>query len=281
MMSTPAMAPPAPTARMDTDKPRLTELDPQEIAHQLTLIESRLFQAINPAELLERDQGQTMEGKDQDNIARVIELSNWIASWVTALVLEPEDSTQRAAVVKHFVCIADRCEQLNNFSSMIAIATGLNTPPITRLDRTWEQVAFPYVQKVTGMAIDGETKLTSYRQRLANATPPCIPFIGIHLATLLHIQVGGDSDPPDGLANSSKHQRTEEVINDVKRWQAQAYDLRPVPLVASYIEESLSQFNGKDTLAQSESFWQLSLEREPREREDERMARLLRESGFI
>ena len=46
-----------------------------------------------------------------------------------------------------------------------------------------------------------------------------------------------------------------------------------------YIEESLNQFNDHADIG--DLFWNLSLEREPREREDEKMARLLQESGFL
>lgn len=79
--------------------------------------------------------------------------------------------------------------------------------------------------------------------------------------------------------NFRKRQKASEVINDIKRWQAQPFNFQPIPLVLSYIEESLNQFS--DTRASSEHFWTLSLEREPREREDEKMARLLQESGFL
>jgi len=70
-----------------------------------------------------------------------------------------------------------------------------------------------------------------------------------------------------------------EVINDVKRWQTVSFNFTPLPVVQSFITESLSQFN--DTKASSDYFWELSLEREPKEREDEKMARLLQESGFL
>jgi son of sevenless len=65
-----------------------------------------------------------------------------------------------------------------------------------------------------------------------------------------------------------------KVIVDIKRWQAQSFNLQPIPAIQTWIEESLNQ-------ASSEHLWALSLEREPREREDEKMARLLQESGFL
>lgn len=81
------------------------------------------------------------------------------------------------------------------------------------------------------------------------------------------------------LINFRKRQKAAEVIEDIKRWQLAPYSINFVPSVASFIEDSLRQFeDGRDL---SDFFWNLSLEREPREREDEKMARLLQESGFL
>lgn len=70
-------------------------------------------------------------------------------------------------------------------------------------------------------------------------------------------------------------------MDDIKRWQTTSYNLTPVTSILSFIEDSLDQFSNTDPRASSDNFWKLSLEREPREREDEKMARLLQESGFL
>ena len=103
--------------------------------------------------------------------------------------------------------------------------------------------------------------------------------IGVFLSTLQFIQDGNPDILPGGLVNFKKRQKASEVISDIKRWQTQSFNLAPLPVVADFVEGSLNQFN--DTKASSDHFWALSLEREPREREDEKMARLLQESGFL
>lgn len=180
---------------------------------------------------------------------------------------------------------------------MIAITSGLNTPPIRRLKRTWEQVSQRYMAQFGAceMTIDSNRNFNKYRSLMATVTPPCVPFIGtsvclvtvrrlmnkigVFLSTLQFIQDGNPDNLPGGLINFKKRQKASEVINDIKRWQAQSFNFVSIPSVQAYIEESLSQYN--DSKATSEHFWELSLEREPREREDEKMARLLQESGFL
>ncbi|KAF9013345.1 ras guanine nucleotide exchange factor domain-containing protein [Cyathus striatus] len=270
--------PPPPILPRTAKKLKLLDIEPLEMARQLTIMESQLYQKIRPMECLQRSREQKTDS--MDNITAVIQTSNRIAQWVAESILSKDDSRRRAQVVKHLIIIADRCRTLNNFSTMIAITSGLNTPPIRRLKRTWEQVSQRYMAQFGAceMTIDSNKNFTKYRQLMASVTPPCVPFIGVFLSTLQFIQDGNPDNLPGGMVNFRKRQKASEVINDIKRWQAQPFNLQPVPSIQAYIEESLGKFKDVDT---SDAFWKLSLELEPREREDEKMARLLQESGFL
>lgn len=104
-------------------------------------------------------------------------------------------------------------------------------------------------------------------------------FLGVFLTTLTFVQDGSKDALPGNLINFRKRQKAAEVIQDIKRWQSHPHNFQPLPNVLMYIEESLHVFN--DQVDIGDHFWNLSLEREPREREDEKMARLLQESGFL
>lgn len=120
-----------------------------------------------------------------------------IANWVAESVLDRDDSKKRAMVVKHFISVADvshyessariafnkrlqRCRGMQNYSTMTAIVSGLATPPIRRLKRTWEQVNARAMNQLRECetTIDTAKNFTNYRQTLARITPPCVPFIG-------------------------------------------------------------------------------------------------------
>ncbi|KAJ7712427.1 ras guanine nucleotide exchange factor domain-containing protein [Mycena metata] len=279
--------PPAPIVPKSSKKLKLLDIDPLELARQLTIMESQLYQRIRPMECLQRAREARTE--NIDNITVVIQTSNKIALWVAESVLSKEDSRRRASAVKHLISVADRCRLLNNFSTMAAITAGLNTPPIRRLKRTWEQVNQRYMAMFGAceMTIDSNKNFIKYRSMMTSVIPPCVPFIGVFLSTLQFIQDGNKDNIPapgakDGsgatLVNFWKRQKASEVINDIKRWQV-SFNLHVIPSVQAYIEESLNSVS--DTKESSERFWLTSLEREPREREDEKMARLLQESGFL
>jgi son of sevenless len=100
---------------------------------------------------------------------------------------------------------------------------------------------------------------------------------GVYLTVLTFIQDGAkDLLVKEGnLINFNKRQKAAEVIREIKKYQSKPYNLCEIPSVLSWIQESLS------ALENPPDFWDLSLKLEPREREDEKMARLLQESGFL
>ena len=63
---------------------------------------------------------------------------------------------------------------------MIAIVSGLNSPPVRRLKRTWDQISQKFSGMLTAceMTIDIGKNFNNYRQLLQRITPPCVPFIG-------------------------------------------------------------------------------------------------------
>ena len=99
------------------------------------------------------------------------------------------------------------------------------------------------------------------------------------MTTLTFINDGAEDKLAGNMINFRKRQKAAEVIQDIKRWQAKPYNFTVVTPVATYLEEALNKYT--DGVDYGDRFWEQSLQREPREREDEKMARLLQESGFL
>ncbi|KAH7910846.1 ras guanine nucleotide exchange factor domain-containing protein [Hygrophoropsis aurantiaca] len=278
-INTTLTSPPTSIVPKTNKKLKLLDIDALELSRQLTIMESHLYQKIRPMECLQRSREQKTD--HNDNIARVIQTSNRIANWVADSVLSHEDSRKRAAVIKQFISVADRCRSMHNYSTMVAIVSGLNSPPIRRLKRSWEQVNARHMSQLGNceMTIDSGKNFGNYRSTLARVAPPCVPFIGVFLTTLTFIQDGSKDTLPGNLVNFRKRQKASEVIQDIQRWQTLPHHFHPLGSVQTYIEESLGRFG--EPVDVGDLFWNLSLEREPREREDEKMARLLQESGFL
>jgi len=51
-------------------------------------------------------------------------------------------------VITFFARVADRCYELSNFNSSMAILTGLSLGPVTRLKRTWNKLKLSELNKL-------------------------------------------------------------------------------------------------------------------------------------
>ena len=80
------------------------------------------------------------------------------------------------------------------------------------------------------------------------------------------------------MVNFRKRQKAAEVIQDIKRWQAMPFSLTSVGTILSFLEDSFNKY--VDGVDYGDQFWNLSLERESSEWEDDKKVQLLRTIDF-
>jgi son of sevenless-like protein len=78
MVAAPQGVPPPPLVPKSSKKLKLLDIDPLELARQLTIMESQLYQRIRPMECLQRAREQRTE--NIDNITVVIQTSNKVSA---------------------------------------------------------------------------------------------------------------------------------------------------------------------------------------------------------
>uniref|UniRef100_A0ACB8ENN9 Uncharacterized protein n=1 Tax=Sphaerodactylus townsendi TaxID=933632 RepID=A0ACB8ENN9_9SAUR len=129
----------------DKEFPALLSFAVEEVAEQLTRMDSDLFQAVRPFHCLGCVWSQR-DKKEKQHVAPSVRATvaqfNAVTSCVIASVLE--DLTlhvpQRAHLLEKWIEIAQHCRVLRNFSSLYAILSALQSNPIYRLKRTWSAV---------------------------------------------------------------------------------------------------------------------------------------------
>ncbi|KAG6042003.1 hypothetical protein E4U41_007099 [Claviceps citrina] len=281
MIQTVNQSTPTPIVPKNMKKLKFLDIDVTEFARQLTIIESRLYGKIKAAECLNKTwQKKIGEGEPElaPNVKALILHSNQMTNWVAEMILAQMELKKRVVVIKHFVAVADKCRLLNNYSTLTSIISALATAPIARLKRTWDQVP----QRTQGVLeamrrVMASTKnFGEYREALHVANPPCIPFFGVYLTDLTFIEDGIPSIiKKTNLINFAKRAKTAEVIRDIQQYQNVGYSLQPVPELQDYI---LSNMHAAGDVHE---MYDKSLQVEPREREDEKIVRVLAESGFL
>jgi son of sevenless-like protein len=296
---------PQPILPKHMKKLKFLDIDPTEFARQLTIIESRLYGKIRPTECLNKTWQKKLAPGEPDpaaNVKALILHSNQLTNWVAQMILTQQDVKRRVIVIKHFVNVADvsrfalmllskltrvqKCRLLNNFSTLTSIISALGTAPIHRLNRTWSAVNARSMATLESMRkLMGSTKnFAEYRDTLHKANPPCIPFFGKHrakhcakpsltgagvyLTDLTFIEDGIPSlIKKTNLINFAKRAKTAEVIRDIQQYQNVPYPLQPVPELQDYILTNMQ------SAGDVHEMYETSLQVEPREREDEKIAR--------
>jgi len=264
---------PPPIIPKNMKKLKFLDIEHLEFARQLTIIESKLYGKIKPTECLSKTWQKKLtpgEADPAENVKALILHSNQLTNWVAQMILTQADVKRRVVVIKHFVMIAEKCRSLNNFSCLTSIISALASAPIHRLSRTWSQVNARTTQTLESMRkLMGSTKnFLEYREALHKANPPCIPFFGIYLTDLTFIEDGIPSIiKKTQLINFAKRAKTADVIRDIQQYQNVPYSLQPVPELQEYILRNMQ------SAGDVHEMYERSLQVEPREREDEKIAR--------
>lgn len=260
-------------------KIKFLDIDALEFARQLTLTESQLYVKIKPTDCMSKAwSNKDPKKRKGENIKAMILNSNQMTGWVTHSILSPQEPRKRVSYIKHWLAIAEKCRQLGNFSSVVAIMAGLNSAPVYRLKRTWEQAPSRThtILEALNQMINSSKNFAVYRELLHLVDPPCVPFLGVSLTDLTFIEDGNANMLKDStdMINFSKRAKTAEVIREIQQYQSVPYSLETVPELQKFIIQSLTEVRTVDP-------YERSLDVEPREREDEKIARLLAESGFL
>eukprot|EP01113_Clastostelium_recurvatum_P004256 TRINITY_DN1187_c0_g1_i11.p1 TRINITY_DN1187_c0_g1~~TRINITY_DN1187_c0_g1_i11.p1 ORF type:complete len:1140 (-),score=277.83 TRINITY_DN1187_c0_g1_i11:153-3572(-) len=246
-------------------KPPLTgfytpeDINPTEMARQLTLIEHDLYRKIPPKEFLGLSWQKADKEEKSPNLLKLIRQFNQVSRWVITALVQENNLRKRVTRLKYFIKVMQELRKLNNFDCMFALMSGLNAAPIHRLKKTWDSSGklklFEEIMALNSNAASWK----GYRGALHSVDPPCIPYTGVYLSDLVFIEEGNPTyiDADAGIVNVFKMRKVAEVISEIHLYQQQPYNLTPLDAIQSYL---LNLEVIDDRLA-----FKLSLSVEPRE----------------
>ncbi|KAI8893365.1 ras guanine nucleotide exchange factor domain-containing protein [Globomyces pollinis-pini] len=241
----------------------LIDLDPLEVARQLTIMESNLFLKIMPIELMKQEWAKKNTTSLAVNVRAMTSLSTKITGWVVCTILQEADLKRRAFILKFFIKVAERCLMLNNFNTLLAIQSAFNSSTISRLKKTWELLSnktrnlFESLRRST----DHSRNFADYRAALKRSNLPALPFLGLFLTDLTFTDDGNPDLRNNGkLINFDKYARTAKVITDLQKYQV-PYAITEVPEIQDYLIQSINDRGTRDV----QDLYELSLRLEPRD----------------
>ncbi|KAL9554204.1 hypothetical protein MBANPS3_002911 [Mucor bainieri] len=213
------------TATLSHYKSIILKYRSEVIAQQFCLIERAMLQNVTWDELVDlRWRKRSAQRKsfvidmttlDDDvpvGVDQMIGFFNMTCQWVASEIVRSQQLDTRVKVVEKFLRIALKCYHHRNYSTLMQILLGLQSPAVSRLERTWQKVdhcqmelfnqlkemAKPFrnwknvrdcMTKATEEVAESfavESILTRSLKEFDN-THGCIPFLGLYLSDLVFV----------------------------------------------------------------------------------------------
>lgn len=246
---------PDPILPRNLKKFRLLDLDPIEMARQLTIMDFKMYSSIKPVECLDKAWSRDSSSNETHvaaNIQASIDYCNQVTTWVSDEILSQSEVKKRSTLIKYWVNVAERCRVFNNFNTCMAILSAFDNSAVGRLKRTWEVVGartnhiVSQIRKLMG----ANRNFNQYRLLIHSINPPCIPFLGIYLQDLTFIEDGNPNflKTSKDLINFAKRAKTAEVIREMQQYQTMGYQFRIVEEIQTFIMENLHSSRDEDQL---------------------------------
>lgn len=252
----------------------ILDLDPLELARQLTLMTSRVYCEIKPEELLSLGFAKKSSSNKSSNVRNLQKLNTDLAYTVSDSVLLPTEVKKRALIIKHWIRVAACCYEMRNFECLMAIVASLQTSMIQRLKRTWELIPKKIKAKFDELKaiIDISSNYTCLRRHVDEASAPCLPFLGVYLTDLTFIDAGNKTSrqiPGSASGNAlsvinfNKYALMAKIVAQVQRFQV-PYRFHAVPELQSWLDAYLLRMRASNA-EMAASFHRRSLVLEPRD----------------
>lgn len=236
------------------------DLSATTIAEQLTFLEYRMLRRIPFSEW--KTYVLTGKLKDTTYLDRYVALFNGVSRWVQGMVLNCVSPQERAACFEKFQQTAKHLKELQNFNGLMAVAGGLRSTALSRLQKTQELLSQDCREfmKLLMEFLSSNGNYAFYRKALNDAAYNGfhIPILGIQLKDFIALHTVLRDKTDDGLLNVQKMIRLAHIMSPLLPGHSSQPSIQPNMDLIKMLRVSLQpRFT-------EEELYELSLAREPR-----------------
>ena len=207
------------------------DIPEEEVARELTRIDWIMYCSIRPRDLIRHvsiASDQKDKCKSLENFNRMIHQFNHVAFWVANIILLREKPKHRARALEKFMGIAWKLRYMNNYNSLGAVVSGINSIAVHRLVQTRELIPAPAQKQFMRLEIlmGSQKSHSAYRLAWTNTPTQRIPFLPLHLRDLVLAEQGNRTyvaGAEGERINWKKFEIMGEVILGIQRSQEVPY----------------------------------------------------------
>ena len=239
------------------------KLSSTQIAEQLTLLSHELLCKIEPKEWpslgwIKKDESGNLLGP---NIFNFIEWFNLESQLVAVSIITENLFDQRTQLIIKFIDIANKCLELQNFSSSMAIYSALSSAPVQRLKSSWRGVPLTSWKLFNNFEsfFSMQQNFARCRDQMRTVNPPCVPHVGI-LTKDITFNEENPSFLENGNINFFKFAMVGSIVNRVSLFQSKKYSFER--------NDSFVQFLKNIKIVSDEELWNLSMTKESKSQKE-------------
>ncbi|CAL8318027.1 unnamed protein product [Lota lota] len=211
--------------------------DPFILAQQLTHIELDRLSFIGPEEFIQtfalKDPLENHKGffrkRKTSNLEAYVNWFNRLSYLVATEICLPVKKKHRARAIEFFIDVAQECFNIGNFNSLMAIITGMNMSPVSRLKKTWNKVNTDKFD-ILEHQMDPSSNFSNYRTALRGATQRSetahssqerivIPFFSLLIKDIYFLNEGCASRLTNGHINFEKLWELAKQVSEFLVWR--------------------------------------------------------------
>uniref|UniRef100_A0A8C7MS64 RasGEF domain family, member 1Bb n=1 Tax=Oncorhynchus kisutch TaxID=8019 RepID=A0A8C7MS64_ONCKI len=208
------------------------------LAQQLTHIELDRLSFIGPEEFiqafgvkdpLDNHKVEFLRKRKTTNLEAYVAWFNRLSYLVATEICMPVKKKHRARALEFFIDVARECFNIGNFNSLMAIITGMNMSPVSRLKKTWSKVNTDKFD-ILEHQMDPSSNFSNYRTALRGATQRSItahsnqekiviPFFSLLIKDIYFLNEGCASRLSNGHVNFEKLWDLAKQVSEFLVWR--------------------------------------------------------------
>eukprot|EP01125_Pyxidicula_operculata_P015566 TRINITY_DN5298_c0_g1_i1.p1 TRINITY_DN5298_c0_g1~~TRINITY_DN5298_c0_g1_i1.p1 ORF type:complete len:1157 (-),score=176.02 TRINITY_DN5298_c0_g1_i1:1379-4849(-) len=220
----------------------ILDLNPIDLARQLTVIESGLFNKIKRKEFLNGNWYKKTRQTKAPNLLALIGYANKTTLWITTEILKQPTTKLRTEAISFFIQVMQELEILKNFNGIIQVLSSLHSSTISKMKTVWSLI--PKKEKETFQTItnlmSNVNHYRAYHHALSqiDSSTPCIPLISVICSDLYAIDDTLPDTTPSGSINWLKMEVVADCVAVAKQFGHIHYNLVPNMHIQNYINSS-------------------------------------------
>jgi son of sevenless len=173
-------------------KPKISllDIDPLDLAQQISLISFDCFKRIKVSELHFMRWNHKEKHILSPNITEMIQRMNKINHWIIKCIISEEKLKKRVKIFEYLMRVLIHFHEIGDFNSLNSFYSGLESSPVGRLKITKSFISTQLFDKYE--MIDKFSSLNHHQIKriMEERKPPLIPYLGVSLVELTFIEDG-------------------------------------------------------------------------------------------